>query len=343
MIKYLFSLICISIGIATSAQFSGNQVFNSINVTGSARIAATGGTYLPVQDNDLELGIFNPSVLDTTMHNQFTMSYVNYFTNINLGYAALAKQIDSSLTVAGSVRFMSYGKFDTYDASGVSQGEFYAGDVYATFGAGKQIDTNWRVGANVKLLYSALEKYYSFGLGVDVAATYYNPEKRFTAVWILKNAGYQLKTFNDERENLPIELQFGISKKLLNAPIRFSLMGENLQKWDLTYDNPNEIQSVDPITGEPIGQTRWKFGDELMRHIVVGTEILFTDNLHFRFGYNYRRRQEMKIDSKPGTAGLSLGVGFKLKRFNISYARSTYHLAGPSNHFTISTGLPSRN
>lgn len=67
MIRVLFSAIFLLSGIVSFGQYAGNQVFNSLNIPGSARIAALGGTYMPVQDNDLELGIFNPSVLDSTL------------------------------------------------------------------------------------------------------------------------------------------------------------------------------------------------------------------------------------------------------------------------------------
>ena len=62
-----------------------------------------------------------------------------------------------------------------------------------------------------------------------------------------------------------------------------------------------------------------------------------------RFGYNYKRRQEMKIDTKTAMAGFSWGFGLKISKFHISYGRATYHLAGASNHFSISTNLNELN
>ena len=82
-----------------------------------------------------------------------------------------------------------------------------------------------------------------------------------------------------------------------------------------------------------------QFGDELMRHIVIGGELLLSKNFSLRVGYNYRRRQEMKVESKVSTVGFSWGFGFRVSRFTFNYARSAYHLVGSPNYITISTHL----
>ena len=58
-----------------------------------------------------------------------------------------------------------------------------------------------------------------------------------------------------------------------------------------------------------------------------------------RFGYSFKRRSELSHDKKPGLIGFSWGIGFRVKKFHISYGSAKYHLAGPSNHFTITTNL----
>ena len=58
-----------------------------------------------------------------------------------------------------------------------------------------------------------------------------------------------------------------------------------------------------------------------------------------RFGYNFKRRSELALDNKPGLTGFSWGVGFRVKKLHISYGSARYHLAGSSNHFTITTNL----
>tara|TARA_B100001750_G_C15311082_1_gene497298 strand:- start:577 stop:822 length:246 start_codon:yes stop_codon:yes gene_type:complete len=58
-----------------------------------------------------------------------------------------------------------------------------------------------------------------------------------------------------------------------------------------------------------------------------------------RGGYNVQRRYELKNDSYMGFTGFSWGVGIKLYNLEIDYSRSTYHIYGSPNYFTISTSL----
>jgi len=51
------------------------------------------------------------------------------------------------------------------------------------------------------------------------------------------------------------------------------------------------------------------------------------------------RRQELKIDTKPGMVGFSWGIGVKISKFKISYGHPSYHLAGGGNYFSFSMNL----
>jgi len=68
---------------------------------------------------------------------------------------------------------------------------------------------------------------------------------------------------------------------------------------------------------------------------------MLTKNFFLRAGYNYQRRKELKIPEKRGATGFSFGFGFRIYKFHISYGRAVYHLAGPSNNFSVSMDLNS--
>jgi len=117
----------------------------------------------------------------------------------------------------------------------------------------------------------------------------------------------------------------------------------HLEKWDLTYttEADREADDDEDLTGT---ETASKGGfdvflDQFMRHMVVGTTVSIGKNVELRGGYNYRRRQEMKIDTKAGMVGFSWGIGLKFTRFKISYGRGVYHLAGGTNHISFSMNL----
>lgn len=299
-----------------------------------------GGTYFAIKDGDLQLAAFNPSIIDSTMDTKISMSYVNYFDNINLGYASYGKKWNSKLSSAATLQYIHYGEQQELDALGYELGSFRASDYALTLGAGYQYDSLWSLGANFKAIYSSLANYSSLGFALDGAVTYHKKSKNFTASLIAKNLGMQVITYNDgDSRKLPFEFQIGFTKRPAHAPFRFSVVYENLQKWDLTYENPNAVVITDPVTGEVLDDNTWEPGDRFMRHIVVGTEFLLSESFNLRIGYNYRRRQELKVEDKPGMAGFSYGFGFRVSRFNFSYGRAIFHLAGPSHHFSVTTSI----
>lgn len=321
------------------AQSNGSTVFNSLNIPGSARIAAVGGSLIAVKDGDLNLGVYNPSLMDSTSAGQAVLSYVNYFSNVNLGFAAYAHHFDSlGLTVSGALQYVDYGQITERDITGADIGTFQAGDYALSLGASLPIDSSFSFGANLKGIYSSLANYNSFGIAVDVGATYNNPKRNFTATALISNVGYQLNGYtSDVRDTLPSNVQLSFTKRLKHAPFRFSVVFDQLNRWNELDPGTADNQTIDPISGEVSSSTRWEFGDRLMRHVIVGSEIMLGENFSIRVGYNYRRRQDLKIADRPGTAGLSWGLGFKIKRFHLSYGRASYHFAGPSNHFTVAT------
>jgi hypothetical protein len=81
-----------------------------------------------------------------------------------------------------------------------------------------------------------------------------------------------------------------------------------------------------------------KFGNEFISHLILGVEFVPIRNFYVRSGYNFQRRNELKIETSS-SAGFSWGLGIKINKFHINYSRATYHLAGASNHFSISTHL----
>ena len=76
-----------------------------------------------------------------------------------------------------------------------------------------------------------------------------------------------------------------------------------------------------------------------MRHAIVAAELSIVKGFTLRIGYNYQRRQEMKVASRIGTVGISWGVSAKIYKFSLSYGRSAYHLAGSPNQITVSARL----
>ena len=133
----------------------------------------------------------------------------------------------------------------------------------------------------------------------------------------------------------------GVSKKLEHVPFLFSIVYENIQKWDLTYDDPLDLEgNYDPISGTTKEKSSAaKFADNLMRHIVFGGEIYIGKNLVLRAAYNYGMRQNLQTPTKKGMCGFSYGVGVNIWKLSINYSRSEMHIYGSPNYITIATNL----
>lgn len=326
------------------SQLGGNNAYDYLNLTNSARIASLGGQQISLYDNDLNIVYHNPSALTPEMNNHLVLNYVNYFAGVNFGYAAYAWKPNKPYTLAAGIHYVYYGEFDEYDASGVSHGTFKAADyAFNLYYSRPVFDSVLNFGINLKPLFSDLEEYTSFGLAFDAGLTYNNADNLFTAALVMKNTGLQIIKYypDQERENLPFEIQLGLTKQLLHAPFRFSVIGQQLQKPNLRYQTEEEIEnSIDPLTGEKKPEDKMaNFADNVMRHVIIGVEFLPTKNFNIRFGYNYKRRMELKLDDIPAMVGFSWGFGLKISKFHLSYGRSSYIIGQGSNHFSIALNL----
>jgi len=324
------------------SQIGGNGTYKFLGYTNSARIAGMGGNFLAINDNDISLTQANPSLINPLMNNHLALSYVNNPGGINYGFVAFAHNFSKVGCFVGSLQFMNFGKFTGADPAGNLTGDFYASEYALNIGWGRQLTPLFSIGANGKLIYSQLETYRSFGIAVDVAGTYTSKDQSFTASLLGRNIGTQLVPYLPGKyEPLPFELQIGMSQKLKHIPLRFSELLTNLQKWDLTYFDPGDpANSTDPITGQVKEKSgAGKIADGVMRHIVVGAELTIAKVLAIRVGYNYQRRQELKLSSKAGLTGFSLGAGLRVKMFSLAYTRASYTAGIPLNYITVGVNL----
>ena len=324
------------------SQVGGDAVYQFLNMPNSARIASMGGDFLAIDDDDIMLSLANPSLITDKMNNSLGLSFVDYYTDINYGYAQYGRTFDKAGSFVATMQFINYGKFTEADETGLQYGEFSAGDYALNIGWGRRLTPRWSIGANMKLIYSHLYIYNSFGMAVDVAGSYISDNRLFTASLIAKNIGYQIVPYRGgEHEPLPFEIQAGLSQKLNHLPFRYSVLLTHLEKWDLRYEDPdNPSGGTDPFTGEANQVSGLeKFADNLMRHIVIGGELLLGKHFSLRGGYNYMRRQELKVNTKTALVGFSWGFGIRISTFHLSYARSTYHLVGSPNYVTLTFNL----
>ena len=62
-------------------------------------------------------------------------------------------------------------------------------------------------------------------------------------------------------------------------------------------------------------------------------------NLRLRASYNHLRRKELSLTTFRSMAGFGLGFGIKVNAFKLDYGIGYHHIAGATNHISISTDL----
>ncbi len=335
MVKKFLLVIFLAIPLGLWAQIGGRGVFSFLNLSPSARSTGLGTNQISIRDYDLALAYSNPSLLNKQMGQTVVLNYIPIFAGINMGYAAYGWQSTKGPWQAG-LMYINYGKFDGYDETGASTGQFNASDYAFVAGHSREIGNNFNIGANAKFILSQYENFTSTGIALDLGTTWADTSGLTAASFLIRNIGTQLTTYDGVRENLPIELMAGITHKLRYAPFRLGMVIHNIQTPDISYINTNSReQRINIETGEPEEQ-RISVGDKIFRHVILSTELVFGKGFQLRFAYNHQRRQELRLPDRGGFAGFSWGFGIRIAKIKLDYAMAGFIPGRNLNQFTLS-------
>ena len=332
----VFLILCICVP-SLVAQTGGDNTYEFLNLTNSARVTALGNVLINTFDDDINLAQQLPSLNHTGMNHQFSVNFTNYYAGVKFGsliYGLPSSKFDN---ISVGLQYLNYGDFTRTNEFSDVIGEFSAGEYAAFASTAIEIDSSFYVGASLKAVYSNLDAYSSFGILGDFSATYSLKSGRMLASLLMKNAGFQIKTYANKSEPMPFEMVLGLSTKLEHAPLRWSISWAHLERWDLSYINPSE-PTIDPLTNEEIS-VKYNTRDKIFSHLHVGGEFLFSKNFNIRLGYNFRRRQELALDLYKHNVGLTWGFSMRVSKFHFNYARATYHAVGPMHTFSVTSSL----
>jgi len=311
------------------SQTGGDNIYEFLNLTHSGLVSSLGGSNVSLLGNNPNMAYHNPSLLNSKMNNSMTLSYVNYFADINYGFAMYSRSYPGIGNFAAGMTYLNYGIFTESDATGVITGDFKAAEYAFSFIYSLEIDSAFSIGVDFKPILSQLERYTSLGFAFDIGGSWHNRSNLFSAGLVIRNAGLQVTSYSGEdRQKLPFEIQAGVSQKLAHAPLRFSLTMRHLEKFDLTHDYSESSSTTDETNNS-------EFAENLLRHAVAGVELIPHKNFYLSAGYNYQRRKELQTETKVSTVGLSWGFGIKTSWMDIELGRATYHLAGSSTHLSL--------
>lgn len=327
--------------IRTHAQLGGNYVFGFLNLPTGARAAGLGGYASPTADKTLDFAIFNPSLANESMLGNYSFQQAILPSGITFGSISTALLVKKGVLVP-YIRHVSYGSFQGYDATGNATNTFSAFDFQTGASYAYPINPVFTLGVNAGIIGSYLETYSSYGLSGSFAVQYHHKSELIHATLLARNVGVQLKGYtgiDDALHSLPLEIQSSISIKLKHAPLRFTFIGHHLNQWKIGYYDPTILPKIDGLTGDTIQPPSVGFVEQLGRHLVVQAELVTNGVFQLRIGFDYHRRQELKLEQAPGISGLSFGVGLNFRKFRLDYGFMIYSKAGMNNSIGLSTKL----
>ncbi len=327
-------------------QRGGERIFEFVNLPISARATALGGSQIAAITNDYGLVGGNPAMLNASMDKTLIFQHNFHFAGIDNGYAGFARNLNGkTTTIHGGVRYMSYGPFTATDEMGNVLGEFKAKDISLQAGISKELNERMSGGILLQYVQSSLESYSASGLLMDIGITYRSENELTNYAFVVRGFGVQLSRYyeGDEAGKLPVDVQFGLSKRLEHVPFRLTVLLHDINRWDLNYDSPftddsdQGIDNTEPDTKTGFDQSVNNF----FSHITLGGEFLIgkKENFMLRFGYDFQRHKELSVVNLRSLAGFSAGVGVNVKSFILDYGFAVYHQGGSSKHIGIRVNL----
>ena len=314
----------------SSAQIGGERSFEFIIVPVSTIVSGVGGANVSLYNQSVDLFFSNPGLISDEQSGTATISYLDFISDINLATVAYTQKFNKWGIWSFGVQYMDLGNIESFDATGTALGSFTSSEYLIAIGHTRKI-SSFSLGANLKIAGSDIAGFNATGLMFDLGGVFVHPVHDLSIGLSIKNVGFLLKDYSDESNSqLPFDVQMGVSFKPIHMPVRFSTTIYNLYKRDIVFFTPDEQGQEDKEAS---------MADKVFRHFVFGAEFILTPNVNLRFGYNHLRRKELRLEDTSGGAGISYGLLFKVKKFEFSYTRSGYHVAGGTNNFSLSTNF----
>ncbi|MDO5482291.1 MAG: type IX secretion system protein PorQ [Bacteroidaceae bacterium] len=292
----------------------GKTGYQFLNIPVSTHSAALGGANISIVEDDASMMWTNAAMLTNVTDNSLVLGYNSYIHSSNVFSAGYVKAIGERGTWALSAQMLDYGKMDETDENGNVLGTFSAKDLNFQTSYSYLLSDRWSGAITAKVIMSNYAEYSSTAIGADLALNYFDEEKGFSFSAVGRNLGGQIKSLYDDgnKESLPFNLAFGLSKDFANAPLRVSLTLDDMTQW-------NNVK--------------------FMEHLVLGMDILPSNSTWIALGYNFRRANEMEVQKSSHWAGFSIGAGLNVKKFKVGVAYGKYHVAASSILLNVGVGF----
>ena len=291
------------------------EVYSFLRLPVSAHVAALGGDNITLTDDDATLIFHNPALICDVSDKSLNLNFMTYMEGAKTASASFVKAYKERATWGVAAQYMDYGTMKQTTVDNIETGDFSARDIALAGTFAYLLSDHISGGITGRFVTSHLASYNSAAVAVDLGLNYQNEEHGWSLSAVAKNLGGQIKAYEDDFERIPLDLQLGVTKRLIGSPLRLSATLSRLNNWDQGF----------------------------IKHLAVGADLLLGENIYVAAGYNFRRASEMKISDNDGEsnhgAGLSLGAGLQLERFKLHVAYAKYHVSASSLLINVSYSL----
>ena len=334
-LRQLFLLAVAAVALTVQADDgTSTTAYNYLSVPVSTHVYGLGGHNITIIDDDINLVEQNPALLGSEFDHQVGINYMRYIGDTYHAGVRYGQGVSKNGSMAVGIQYFGYGDIEGATADGIRTGKFTASDASFSLSYSHDVTKNLRGGITVKYLYSKYEEYTAGAVAADLGLSYYDPYHEFSASLVAKNLGGQVKKFNEFKDNLPWDIQVGVSKMLGKAPVRLHFTAYELARWKSPY---YKIEDVNNPNSDLIKED--SFGSNLLRHLVFGVEVLPTNNLYLGVGYNYRMRTDMATYKRDFMSGMSVCGGLKVKAFGIGAAFARPHTGATTMMFNLTATI----
>ena len=238
---------------------------------------------------------------------------MNYASDINNGSYIYGQSIGLRGMQAIGVVYVNYGTFTETTPDNSILGTFSTNDIVLTYSYSYELTDRLRAGASGEIIYSGYEKYSSWGIAVDLGLIYINPDHNLSTGISIRNIEGQIASFNEEHIKMPWDISFGITHKLMYAPLRFSLTAQNLNKQNSKsfYENNSNTNNGDLIVKKD------NFLVNLAKHFVIRCEFIPNANFYLAAGYNIKAQSDFHTIGKRAFMDFPLEEALKSSISNL--------------------------
>ncbi len=322
--KFLLSIV-IAIPIISIAQTGGESGYVALDLVTNPRTAALSGSSVSNADGDISQFYENPAVLDSVESRDIFFNVNPYFADVFVFSGAYAFDVKELGPFAAGLTYIDYGSFERRDASGNLQGTFDAEDYRFSLGKAHQLGP-MTVGLNLNVVHSSIDNFGSTAILGDVGGIF-----RVTNNWtfglVVANLGGRISNYTELiPTSIPLDVKVGTTFKPEYMPLRFTLSSGNLTQRNVVEESVNEGRSNRNL-------------ERVLRRINMGVELLLSENFQLLFGYNHKRKQELRLEQRAAGAGFSYGLMIQVKRIQLRFSRATFHAAGGSSFISLQANL----